>query len=62
MTDREFAYFRFFENVYVKPVQVDGATIYAVHAADGTLMCRMPDRETARLAADQFAVEALSVH
>lgn len=62
MTDRQFAYLGFFENVYVKPVIVDGARLYAVHAVDGTLVCRLPDRETARQAAREFDVEALSVH
>lgn len=62
MTDRQFTYFGYFEKIYVKPVVIDGARLFAVHAADGTLLFRLPDRETARMAAREFAVEALSVH
>ncbi len=47
---------------YVKPVQVDGRTAYAVHAADGTEIAVMPDREVARAAIRQHDLEPVSVH
>ena len=64
------------ELVYVRPVnlaELDGelenidqipedATLYAVHAADGTRMAVLTDRETAFAAARHYEMEPLSVH
>lgn len=62
MTLRQFAYFGFFEKSYIKPVVVEGSTLYAVHAADGSLLFRVADREAARLLAREFQVETLPLH
>lgn len=50
------------EVAYVKPVQVEGETVYAVHAADGTQMAIIGERTTAFAAVRKNDMEPLSVH
>jgi hypothetical protein len=47
---------------YVKPVSVDGQTAYSIHAADGTEMAVMADRDVAVTAIRVHNLEPLSVH
>ncbi len=47
---------------YIKPVSNEGATVYAVHAADGTRIAIIGDRETAYAAVRQHELEPMSVH
>ncbi len=47
---------------YVRQNVQDGQAFWAVHAADGTEMGRMPDREVAFAACRQNDLEPLSVH
>lgn len=47
---------------YVKPVSVDGKTAYSIHAADGTEMAVMDDRNVAVTAIRVHNLEPLSVH
>jgi hypothetical protein len=47
---------------YVKPVLVDGVSAFAVHAADGTQITVLPDREIALATLRQHDLEPLSVH
>jgi hypothetical protein len=47
---------------YVKPVSVDGRTAYSIHAADGTEMAVMADRDVALTAIRVHNLEPLSVH
>jgi hypothetical protein len=47
---------------YVKPVDQDGRTMYSVHAADGTQMGVMANREVAFAAVRQHDMEPVSVH
>ena len=47
---------------YVKPVDVDGGTAYAIHAADGSQMAVVNDRELALAAIRQHDLEAVDVH
>lgn len=47
---------------YVKPVDQDGRTMYSVHAADGTQMGVMANREVAFAAVRQHDLEPVSVH
>ena len=47
---------------YIKRVMVDGATGYAVHAADGTQIALIPDRDVAFATVRQHDLEPLSVH
>ncbi|HTZ37471.1 MAG TPA: DUF1150 family protein [Stellaceae bacterium] len=47
---------------YVKPVVIDGSAGYAIHAADGTQMAVIPDRELAFAVVRQNELEPVSVH
>jgi hypothetical protein len=47
---------------FVKPIVVNDETAYAVHAADGTQMALMTDREIAFAAIRQHGLEPVSVH
>ena len=62
MTSRELALFGMQDLAYVKPVLVDGVTAFAVHAADGTQITVLPDREIALATVRQHDLEPLSVH
>jgi len=48
--------------VYVRRQVVDDQTFWTIHAADGTEMARLPDRDVALAACRQNDLEALSVH
>ena len=61
-TARDFEALGLEQLAYVKPVKVDGRTAFAVHAADGTQIAVMPDREVARAAIRQYDLEPVSVH
>jgi hypothetical protein len=58
----EFAHFGMSDFAYVKRVIVDDEPVFAVHAADGTPMAVLRDRETAVAALLQHELEAVSVH
>jgi len=62
MTLQQFAWLGFFEKSYIKPETVDGTKVYAVHAADGSLLFRVATREAARMLAREFMVETLPLH
>lgn len=47
---------------YVKPVTVEGRTAYSIHAADGTEMGVMEDRDVAFSAIRVHDLEPMSVH
>ena len=47
---------------YIKRVIVDGATGYAVHAADGTQIAVLADRDVAFATVRQHDMEPVSVH
>jgi hypothetical protein len=47
---------------YVKPTMVDGQPGYAIHAADGTPMAVVADREIAFAAIRQHDLEPADVH
>jgi hypothetical protein len=47
---------------YVKAVEIDGETGYAVYAADGNQMAVMADRDTAWAAILQHDMQPMSVH
>jgi hypothetical protein len=47
---------------YVKPVMVNGTQGYAIHAADGTPMAIMGDRDVAFATILQHEMHPLSVH
>jgi hypothetical protein len=47
---------------YVKPVTVDGTEGFAIHAADGTQMALINDRDIAFAVVRQNELEPVSVH
>jgi hypothetical protein len=47
---------------FVKSITINDETAYAVHAADGTQMALMTDREVAFAAIRQHGLEPVSVH
>jgi len=62
ISSRELAVFGMQDLAYVKPVLVDGVKAFAVHAADGTQVAVLPDREVALATIRQHDLEPLSVH
>ncbi|QQR69501.1 MAG: DUF1150 family protein [Alphaproteobacteria bacterium] len=47
---------------YVKSIVLDGRKVHAVHAADGTPLTVLDDREVAFATVRQYEMEPLSVH
>jgi len=47
---------------YVKPIVVDGGEAFAVHAANGTQIAVIADRELAFAVVRQHDMEPVSVH
>ena len=62
MSARELALFGMQDMAYIKRVVVDQTPGYAVHAADGTQIAVLPDREVAFATVRQHDLEPLSVH
>jgi hypothetical protein len=62
LTPKEFAHLGVDDIAYVKPVIVNEKPAFAVHAADGTPMGVMEDRDTAFAALRQHDLEPMSVH
>ncbi|HYG89811.1 MAG TPA: DUF1150 family protein [Azospirillum sp.] len=62
LSAEDFAAFGVDDVAYVKPVLVNGVTAFAVHAADGTPLTVLPDREVASAAIRQNDLEPMSVH
>lgn len=47
---------------YVKPIEIDGVTGYAVHAADGNQLTVLADRDSAFATILENDMEPVSVH
>jgi hypothetical protein len=62
MSSRELALFGMQDLAYVKAVVVNGVVAFAVHAADGTQVAVLPDRDVALATVRQHDLEPLSVH
>lgn len=62
VTQKDLAAWGVNDVAYVKTVHDDGATYYTIHAADGTQMAVMNNRQTAWAAIRQHDLEPLSVH
>jgi hypothetical protein len=58
----DFAAFLSGDVAYVKHVEKDGMSGFAVHAADGQLLTILADREVAFATCRQNGLEPLSVH
>ena len=62
MSPNDLAMFGMQNIAYVKPVDVDGNSGYAIHAADGTQMALIGDRDIAFAVVRQNELEPVSVH
>lgn len=62
MSPSDFASLGLQELAYVKPVEVEGGTGYAIYAADGTQLTVVDDRETAFAVIRQNDLEPVSAH
>jgi hypothetical protein len=62
MSSRELALFGMQDLAYVKPIMVNDALGYAVHAADGTQIAVLPSREIAFATLRRHDLEPLSLH
>lgn len=62
LSPQDFAAFGVDHVAYVRTVTVDGVAAFSVHAADGTPLSVMPQRDTAFAAVRQNDMEPLSVH
>jgi hypothetical protein len=47
---------------YIKRVSVNDTVAFAIHAADGTQLALLPDRDTAFATVRQNDIEPVSVH
>ncbi|CAO3416753.1 DUF1150 family protein [Azospirillum doebereinerae] len=62
LSTQDFAAFGVDHVAYIRPVEVEGVTAYSIHAADGTPLSVLPEREVAFAAVVQNDLEPLSVH
>jgi hypothetical protein len=62
LSPEQFAQLGLAKLAYVKPVIVNGAAGFAIHAADGTPMALAPDRDVAIAAIVQHEMLAAMVH
>jgi hypothetical protein len=59
---KDFVSFGLDDMAYVKAVDVDGDTGYAIHAADGTQLAVLEERDDAFATVRQNDLEPVSVH
>jgi hypothetical protein len=62
LSQQELALFGMQDIAYIKHVVVNDGAGYAVHAADGTQIAVLPDRDVAFATVRQHDLEPLSVH
>ncbi len=62
MSARDLAILGLRDLAYVTRVVVDGKHAYSIHAADGTMIDVMDDRDLAFAAVRQYDLEPVSVH
>ena len=62
LSDRDMAALGLQEMAYVKPVVTASGVAYAVHAADGTEIAVMPNRDVAFATIRQNDLKPVSVH
>ncbi len=62
MSERELAILGLNDLAYVTQVVVDGKHVYSIHAADGTMIDVMDDRDLAFAAARRYDLDPVSVH
>ncbi len=62
LTQAEWQAFMVNQVAYIKPVLENGQSAFAIHAADGTQLAIIGDRDTAFAAVRSHDLEAVSVH
>ena len=62
MTAQDFTALGVSDMAYIKPVEIDGQSLYAVFAADGTQIVVLPSREVAAATIRRHDLEPVSVH
>ncbi len=62
LSPQDFASFGLGDVAYVRPVEMDGTAAFAIHAADGTPLSVVADRDLAFAAIIQNDMEPVSVH
>jgi hypothetical protein len=62
LTPAEWQTFMVNQVAYIKPVEENGQHAFAVHAADGTRLAVIADREAAFAAVRSHDLEPVSVH
>jgi len=62
MSAHDLAAFGVQDLAFIKPVSVNDEVGYAIHAADGTQMALVGDRDVAFAAVRQHGLEPVSVH
>ena len=62
MSAQDFAQWGFEHVAYIKPVEGEGGTAFAVHAANGRQLGLMETRDVAQAAVIQNDLEPVSVH
>jgi hypothetical protein len=61
-SEQEFAHLGIQDIAYIRPVLVDDGVAFAIHAADGTRMAVVRDRDLALATIRQNDLEPVSVH
>lgn len=62
LSAKDFAAFGVNNVAYVKHVRIEDVGAYAIHAADGTQLAVLPERDVAFATVRQHDMEPLSVH
>lgn len=63
LSKKQFEYLGVFDHAYIRAVTVSGGgTVYAIHSADGRLLCRTSDRQSALMALFEQDLTPLTVH
>jgi hypothetical protein len=62
ISPQEFATLGMQAVAYIKRVSVNDTVAFAIHAADGTQLALLPDRDTAFATVRQNDIEPVSVH
>ena len=62
ISPQEFATLGMQAVAYIKRITVNDTIVFAIHAADGTQLAVLPDRDTAFATVRQNDIEPVSVH
>lgn len=62
MTREDLFLFGLEDTAYVRPIMVDGRRLHVIHAADGTILTVVPDREVAMITIRQHEMTPASLH